>query len=98
MTQYLILHKVRGEPSFDCAEQMEVDGETWWVTNSGYRAYPFLKWSLMDIPEVQTVELLANGLPDDWPDHFEVSGEIVRPKIDVSALLRKFAPKVHRRF
>lgn len=80
MTQYLILHKVRGEPSFDCAEEIEPG---MWITNSGYRAYPFLKWNLTDIPEVQTVELLANGLPADWPDHFQVkeapaSMEVVR--------------------
>jgi len=70
MTQYLILHKVRGEPKFDCAEEIEPG---MWITNSGHRAYPFLKWSLTDIPEVQTVELLASGLPADWPEHFQVN-------------------------
>ena len=54
--QYLILHKVRGEPSFDCATKMHCplctaetspcadcscDEGYWWITNSGHRAYPY---------------------------------------------------------
>ena len=78
----------------ECAEEIEPD---MWITNSGYRAYPFLKWSLMDIPEVQTVELLASGLPADWPDHFEVRGEKIQPTIDIGALFDKLIPKIRRR-
>jgi len=94
MTQYLILHKVRGEPSFDCAIEIEPD---MWITNSGYRAYPFLKWNLMDIPEVQTIELLASGLPDDWPDHFNQEGEAPPSNFNIMEAISGLLPKIKRR-
>jgi len=89
MTQYLILHKVRGEPSFDCAEEIEPD---MWITNSGYRAYPFQRWK---IDECVPTEVLP--LPKGWPDHFEVRGEIVQPKIDLGSMLSKLIPPIRRR-
>jgi len=87
MTQYLILHKVRGEPSFDCAVEIEPD---MWITNSGYRAYPYKKWSLDDLFTNDRFDVVV---PDDWPDHFEVRKE---PKMEInlgdilSGLIGKF--------
>jgi len=96
MTQYLILHKVRGQPSFDCATQMEVDGEIWWITNSGHRAYPIQNWSFDD-PERTEWTGDTLDVPHDWPDHFEVRGEKVQPKIDIGAMLSKLIPPIRRR-
>lgn len=95
MTQYLILHKVRGEPSFDCAEKMEVNGETWWITNSGHRAYPITAHNLDFI--VEKCEMGVANIPKDWPDHFEVRGEKVQPKIDIGQMLSKLLPPIRRR-
>jgi len=95
MTQYLILHKVRGEPSFDCAEEIEPD---MWITNSGYRAYPYAIWPLSNLEPTTDFELyLHPRVPDDWPDHFEVRGEIVKPKIDLGSMLSKLIPPIRRR-
>ena len=81
MTQYLILHKVRGEPAFDIAtlcEDMgtESDPGPWWiVTTSGHRAHPAASWQLEDLIDASdypheapwTKDHLA--LRDDLPDH-----------------------------
>lgn len=72
MTLYLIAHKVRGEPAFDVAEQMEVGSETWWVVpTSGHRAYPY--W-YGDLDE--RFYFGPDGLPPmpaDLPDHYAVT-------------------------
>ena len=94
MTQYLILHKVRGEPSFDCAEEIEPG---MWVTNSGYRAYPVQSWRI-DGSDGLLESLPIADVPSDWPDHFEVRGEIIQPKIDIGRMFKAVLPKVHRRF
>jgi hypothetical protein len=88
MTQYLILHKVRGEPSFDCAEEIEPG---MWITNSGYRAYPYAKWPLHELVNDEL------EVPADWPDHFEVRGEKIQPKIDIGAMFAKLIPPIRRR-
>ena len=73
--QYLILHKVRGEPAFDIAIKMEVEelGEEWWIIpTSGHRAYPYAyqPFHAMDIGPGFDIEM-----PDPWPDHFTVKSE-----------------------
>ena len=100
MTQYLILHKVRGEPSFDCAEEIEPG---MWITNSGYRAYPVQSWRI-DGSDGLLESLPIADVPGDWPDHFQVIEERAVAKkgtgIDISGLIRNLLPKVkvHRRF
>lgn len=92
MTQYLILHKVRGEPSFDCAEEIEPD---MWITNSGYRAYPVQKWDLATLASKWNMDTIP--IPEDWPDHFEVRGEKTCATIDIGALFERLIPKIRRR-
>ena len=47
---YLILHKVRGQPAFDIAERLDLDGERIWIIpTSGHRAYPVHYWNLDDL-------------------------------------------------
>lgn len=86
---YLILHKVRGEPAFDIAEQMEVDGEVWWIVpTSGHRAYPCEKWALSTngVPELEDAYSIPD-LPEDWPDHYAVSASRERLAAAASDLL-----------
>lgn len=69
MTQlYLIAHKVRGSCAYDVAEQMEVNGERWWIIpTSGHRAYPFWTSALgLDDNEVWQIP----PMPADLPDHY----------------------------
>lgn len=86
---YLILHKVRGEPAFDIAEKMEVEGEEWWIIpTSGHRAYPI--WGEPLNHFVQFKDGMVNWISDkpawgygmasfsDWqsfPDHYQVVSE-----------------------
>lgn len=81
--QYLILHKVRGEPSFDCATKLQIGDEEGWITNSGHRAYPYEIWGPM--PECFNIappELYAKQSNwADWPDHYQVKAE---PKIELN--------------
>ena len=68
---YLIAHKVRGEPAFDIAIKMDMDGEDWWIIpTSGHRAYPYWEQPLSEI--VQN-DMMDCPCPDPWPDHYEVS-------------------------
>jgi len=96
---YLILHKVRGEPAFDIAERMEVEGyeEPWWIIpTSGHRAYPY--WhNLLDEfgvdlsypgePEFLTLGAMITKMPPDWPDHYEASASRSRLATAASDIL-----------
>ena len=74
---HLILHKVRGEPAFDIASQIEVDGETWWIIpTSGHRAYPVEAWPMEELkPFLMEGYGKIPDVPNDWPDHFQVRKE-----------------------
>lgn len=67
MIQYLILHKVRGEPAFDVAHELEPD--VWIVSTSGHRAYPVRTWQLDEL--VDASDINQNGghnRPTDYED------------------------------
>lgn len=77
MTQYLIAHKVRGEPAFDIAEQIAIGNEEGWIIpTSGHRAYPY--WH-MEIGKLNEQLQGENGywvfdtMPPDLPEHYEVT-------------------------
>jgi len=93
MTQYLILHKVRGEPSFDCAEEIEPG---MWITNSGYRAYPFLKWEFDSLIGLMSPVENSPGWAN-WPDHFQVQGEKPPSNFNIMEAISGLLPKIRRR-
>jgi hypothetical protein len=111
MTQYLILHKVRGEPAFDVAEKLQIgDEEGWIIPTSGHRAYPFMTWGLEDL--VDSSDINRNGyhpmptafedkLPAEWPDHYEVVEERAVAKkgmgLDIWSIISRPEPKLIRR-
>lgn len=75
---YLILHKVRGEPQFDVAEQMSVDGNIWWIIpTSGHRAHPMFTWKLTSLVEreVERCYVHCASIPSwlDLPDHYHAA-------------------------
>ena len=87
-TLYLIAHKVRGEPAFDVAIQMECpecSGEasdhscecdgfgSWWIIpTSGHRAHPYWYHPLEDLTIPNLFEVVPD-LPPGLPDHYTVS-------------------------
>jgi len=82
MEQFLIAHKVRGEPAFDIAINIgnEEDGDMWIIPTSGHRAYPYWKVEVDALLVDQTasvhpfvIHLLPSLMPPDLPDHYEVS-------------------------
>lgn len=96
--QYLILHKVRGEPSFDCATQVWTDVGLIWITNSGHRAYPVWQAPLIDtIFEGNVIMKDMPPIPTDWPDHFQVQGEKPPPSFNIMDTIHKMLPKITRR-
>lgn len=73
---YLILHKVRGEPTFDIASPMDVPGhdEIWWIIpTSGHRAYPYQTWSMANIWVGRQFVPTPIEVPPEWPDHYPVN-------------------------
>jgi hypothetical protein len=83
-TPYLIAHKVRGQPAFDVAIQMEMEDEVWWIIpTSGHRAYPYWhQWlgiepNCLYINEGHTVGVRFDipDCPDPWPDHYWQPGQ-----------------------
>ena len=68
--KHLILHKVRGEPTFDVAVEIDIGSEKGWIIpTSGHRAYPY--WN-------RPVSEMLNGgdlpeMPVDWPDHYQAN-------------------------
>ncbi|SRR6266702_7332524 len=82
---YLIAHKVRGEPAFDIAEQMECplchgngcfecnDCGYWWIVpTSGHRAYPFDDYPFDAIEGLGLGfdEVVGKTMPPGLPDHY----------------------------
>ena len=74
---YLILHKVRGEPAFDIAQKIMIgDEEGWIIPTSGHRAHPHQIWKLLNLRNHvfgEIREIAICDIPDDWPDHYDVS-------------------------
>jgi hypothetical protein len=76
--QYLILHKVRGEPQYDIAERCMIgDEEGWVLCTCGHRCFPY-KAQPMAEPEIG---------PDfaQHPEHYPSKAE--PQHIDISSLL-----------
>lgn len=64
MSQYIIAHKVRGQPALDIAERIRIgDEEGWIIPTSGHRAYPYW-WE-----PVGHIRWLPD-MPEDLPDHY----------------------------
>jgi hypothetical protein len=98
---YLILHKVRGEPAFDIAQRMDVDGddEPWWIIpTSGHRAYPIKYWVFEALPTANWEA--PNHVWADWPDHYSIHTDLQRhPPGRIRALMErlKLGPKLKMR-
>jgi len=94
---HLILHKVRGEPAFDVAEKLQIgDEEGWIIPTSGHRAYPYWHIPLGEI--VQNDVYFTQGVPDDWPDHYEVdTGSAPKADFNIMKLISNLMPKIKRR-
>ena len=99
MTDYLIIHKVRGQPAFDIAQRCddmgtESDPGPWWIIpTSGHRAYPMRSWLLEDLRDIsdyphQDPSIWAgkkfNDF-EDWPDHYQVTEPNASPVGDLLA-------------
>src|SRR5215471_13238896 len=96
---YLILHKVRGEPAFDVAENIgDETGDMWIIPTSGHRAYPHSIWLLTDLRNQKFNDNRPIVVPhsDDeyWislPDHYQVTKEPPF-KLNVRQLLAGLRP------
>jgi hypothetical protein len=99
---YLILHKVRGSPAFDIAEQIEIEGEdvAWIIPTSGHRAYPLRYWLLedlydgsdMDMPKPESVinDFDATNGNMNWiacPDHYQANASPKEERASADSLL-----------
>lgn len=98
---YLILHKVRGEPTFDIAHKLEVGNEVGWIIpTSGWRAYPWRHWLLEDLKDTSDInyqgfhdtpsEWLDRPVPPEARDHYEIvlrkPSPAPSPAFDISLL------------
>lgn len=94
--QFLILHKVRGEPSLDIAEKAQIgDEEGWVLCTCGHRAYPYKV--LASLSEL-CYEYFPGGceIPEDWPEHYRQHAE-PKLKINVLEVVSRMLPKIKRR-
>jgi hypothetical protein len=77
--QYLILHKVRGEPQYDIAEKCMIgDEEGWVLCTCGHRCYPY-----------RVISKIGNQfmVDDNWAEHPEHYSTKAEPKINISSLI-----------
>jgi hypothetical protein len=89
MNQFLILHKVRGEASFDVAEQAKIGDEDGWIlSTTGHRCYPYWFTHVLDLP------ISTKPMPEDWPDHYQPKQ---KEEIDMVKILNRLMPKFKRR-
>jgi len=92
MTQYLILHKVCGQPMWDMAEKIELGDEEGWITTSGHRCYPFRVIGSVD--QLDGVTVWADPIPDDWPDYSpEIDHSQPAVTFDMGKLLSALIPQ-----
>lgn len=83
---YLIAHLVRGSPTFDIAEQIEIGDELGWIIpTSGHRAYPYwfcllAQFGCCEVSDETIVRVFSDPYeielapaPPDWPDHYSLS-------------------------
>jgi hypothetical protein len=95
MTPFLILHKVRGEPAFDVAIQLQIgDKEGWIIPTSGHRAYPYWKIELNSIIQE---DMHSPAVPDDWPDHYACNDSGTKTEVNIMQVISNLLPKVRRR-
>lgn len=101
---YLILHKVRGEPTFDIACRLEEDEDCWIIPTSGHRAYPYRRWAMSDIYDgsdydAPKPEYVMDNVdpPEDLPDHYQVNASPKESKANGDSLLASLGlpTKVH---
>jgi hypothetical protein len=103
MTQYLILHKVRGLPQFDVAEPARIGEEDGWVLcTCGHRAFPLWSEPIDHFVEYENNRVykaiescLIEGF-DDWPDHYTPKPE-AKIKLNIPELVWGMLPKIKRR-
>jgi hypothetical protein len=77
---YLIVHKVRGQPTFDVAQRFALSGgeEIWMIPTSGHRAHPFAHQALGRSFDYMTV--FTNGAEwDALPDYYPQQGDEPEP-------------------
>lgn len=97
---HLILHKVRGEPAFDIATEIDIGDEKGWIIpTSGHRAYPVQTWPMEDILlELGDDMGLIPTVPDDWPDHYECdSGSQPKASFNIMTIISPMMSKFKRR-
>ena len=98
---YLIAHKVRGEPAFDIAHQLQIGEEVGWIVpTSGHRAYPYYEWPLNELWADRKYIPILPDCPPDWPDHYETHADKGQGKIKdlFSALgFARPTPTINRR-
>jgi len=74
---HLVLHKVRGEATFDVAQPVKIGNEDGWIVpTSGHRCYPWMIWPLSQLG----IKPFDRALPPDWPDHYQVARVRETPK------------------
>lgn len=92
---YLILHKVRGEATFDVAQKIMIgEEEGWIIPTSGHRAYPTMDWKLKSICDGNGEPLVEFMLkeatpPPDWPDHYDTKRDSTQYYDQAIAILRR---------
>jgi hypothetical protein len=95
MMTHLILHKVRGQPAFDIAEEIDIGDEKGWIIpTSGHRAYPFWTRSLDDI---MRREVAIPTIPDDWPDHYQTEPAPKSKGLSIFDFIKIPPPKINLR-
>ena len=92
---YLIAHKVRGQPAFDIATQIQIGDELGWIIpTSGHRARPYWRMEL----EQALDQFIIPSPPPDWPDHYAINAAPrEEPLAARLGILPAAPPKIARR-
>jgi hypothetical protein len=88
---YLILHKVRGEPALDIAQNIgDETGDLWIIPTSGHRAYPVM------VERIEEVlwENYDKEMFESVPDHYQVT-KAPPPKLNIRSLLAGIRPTLN---
>jgi hypothetical protein len=93
---HLILHKVRGQPAFDVAEEIDIGDEKGWIIpTSGHRAYPVTAHRLDAI--IEHCNIAVDNIPDNWPDHYQTEKAPKSKGLSIFDFIKIPPPKINLR-
>ncbi len=97
VAQYLVLHKCRGEPTFDVAQKLQIGNEEGWIIpSSGWRCYPWQAWPFSDLAYVNNDLTELGDMPANAIDMYAHEETAINSTFSASSILKHILKPLRR--